>query len=96
MLLDDITHTYQYPSILDLKIGTQLDRPGCSPAKKDKHVNLVQKSSTGSLGLRLAGMQVGLLFMGFENISLLTTITNEKTDQTVWFTVMKDMFYLCV
>uniref|UniRef100_H2ZQ04 Kinase n=1 Tax=Ciona savignyi TaxID=51511 RepID=H2ZQ04_CIOSA len=58
LLLDDVTSCYQFPNILDLKIGTQLDRAGCSPAKKDKHINLVQRSSTGSLGLRLAGMQV--------------------------------------
>nr|XP_002123506.1 inositol hexakisphosphate kinase 1 [Ciona intestinalis] len=58
LLLDDVTSCYQFPNILDLKIGTQIDRAGCSPAKKDKHLNLVQRSSTGSLGLRLAGMQV--------------------------------------
>lgn len=58
LLLENVTHTYRYPNILDLKIGTQMDRFDCSPEKKDKHLNLVQSSSTGSLGLRVAGMQV--------------------------------------
>ncbi|XP_076808751.1 inositol hexakisphosphate kinase 3-like [Clavelina lepadiformis] len=58
LLLEDVTSGYHFPSILDLKIGTQLDRHGCSQEKKDKHIHLVKNSSTGTIGIRMAGMQV--------------------------------------
>jgi len=58
LMLEDVTSDYNFPCILDLKVGTQLDRIGCSERKRDKHFNLAKRSSTGSLCLRLAGMQV--------------------------------------
>lgn len=57
-MLEDVTSRFKHPNVLDLKLGRQIERDDCSQEKKDKHVQLANHSSTGTLLLRLAGMQV--------------------------------------
>ena len=59
MLMEDLTSSYKRPSVLDLKMGTQVSRTsGCTPEKKRKHLDLTNSCSTGLIKARLAGMQV--------------------------------------
>jgi len=59
MLMEDLTSSYKRPSVLDLKMGTQVSRTsGCTPEKKRKHLELTNSCSTGPIKARLAGMQV--------------------------------------
>ncbi|XP_039265305.2 inositol hexakisphosphate kinase 1-like [Styela clava] len=58
LMLEDVSTGFRHPSVIDFKLGRQIERNDCSQEKKNKHVELAKNSSTGTLMLRLAGMQV--------------------------------------
>lgn len=58
LMLEDMSSNFDHPNVIDFKLGRQIERDDCSQEKKVKHVQLVKNSSTGTLMLRIAGMQV--------------------------------------
>ena len=58
ILLENLTYKYKYPCVLDLKVGTRQYGDGASLAKKLSKNAKVAGTTSGSMGLRLGGMQV--------------------------------------
>lgn len=49
---------FQYPCIMDLKMGTRLHDDNASQMKKESHESKVNETTSGALGLRITGIQV--------------------------------------
>lgn len=58
IVLEDLTFAYSKPSILDLKLGTRQHGEYDSPAKIQSKMQRCASTTSGSIGLRLCGMQV--------------------------------------
>lgn len=58
ILLENLTHKYQYPCVLDLKMGTRQYADDDSAAKQQRKKAKVAGTTSSSLGVRINGMQV--------------------------------------
>lgn len=58
ILLENLAYKFQYPCIMDLKMGTRQYGDDASLAKRQSHMAKVASTTSSSLGLRICGMQV--------------------------------------
>jgi 1D-myo-inositol-tetrakisphosphate 5-kinase/inositol-polyphosphate multikinase len=58
IVLENITSGFTKPNILDVKLGARLWDDGVPPAKRARLDGVSEKSTSGSLGMRIAGMKV--------------------------------------
>lgn len=59
IVLENLVYKFDYPCILDLKMGTRQYGDAASLAKKQSKMVKVVSTTSAKLGLRLGGMQVG-------------------------------------
>ncbi|KAF2645422.1 inositol hexaphosphate kinase 3 [Massarina eburnea CBS 473.64] len=57
IVLENITHGFTKPNVLDLKLGKQLWDEKAKPEKRQRLDEVANKTTSGSLGFRIAGMR---------------------------------------
>ncbi|KAF2265758.1 SAICAR synthase-like protein [Lojkania enalia] len=57
IVLEDITHGFRKPNVLDLKLGAQLWDEDAKPEKRARLDAVSAETTSGSLGFRIAGMR---------------------------------------
>ncbi|KPM05545.1 Csa-calmodulin 6 [Sarcoptes scabiei] len=58
ILLENLTSNFEYPCIMDLKMGTRLHDDLASQTKIESHESKVNETTSGALGLRVTGIQI--------------------------------------
>jgi 1D-myo-inositol-tetrakisphosphate 5-kinase/inositol-polyphosphate multikinase len=58
IVLENLTLGFDRPNVLDLKLGARLWDDDAPPAKRTKLDDVASKTTSGSLGFRIAGMRV--------------------------------------
>lgn len=57
IVLENITHGFKKPNVLDLKLGAQLWDDAAKPEKRARLDKVSAETTSGSLGFRIAGMR---------------------------------------
>lgn len=57
-MLENLTHKFRYPCVLDLKMGTRQYGDDAPESKRKSQTAKAANTTTITLGVRLAGMQV--------------------------------------
>jgi 1D-myo-inositol-tetrakisphosphate 5-kinase/inositol-polyphosphate multikinase len=57
IVLENITHGFKKPNVLDLKLGAQLWDDNAKPEKRARLDKVSAETTSGSLGFRIAGMR---------------------------------------
>lgn len=60
IVLENITHGFKKPNVLDLKLGAQLWDDDAKPEKRARLDKVSAETTSGSLGFRIAGMRTWL------------------------------------
>lgn len=58
IMLENLVSKFEYPCIMDLKMGTRLHDDNATESKKQSHESKVNETTSGALGLRITGIQV--------------------------------------
>lgn len=61
-MLENLVANFEYPCIIDLKMGTRLHDDNATETKKQSHESKVNETTSGALGLRITGIQVQFFF----------------------------------
>ena len=61
-MLENLTSHFSCPSVLDLKVGSGNHGDYATEEKRLRHFHNKQNSTTGTLHIRVSGMQVGVVF----------------------------------
>ncbi|KAI5289882.1 hypothetical protein KEM54_002991 [Ascosphaera aggregata] len=77
IVIENIACGFKRPSIIDIKLGSRLWADDAPPAKRRRLDEVSQKTTSGSLGFRIAGMKVWVGKQGTEVRSY------EKKDETI-------------
>lgn len=65
VVLEDLTLKFQYPCVLDMKIGTRQHGDDVSEEKRRQHLERCAHSTSQKLGVRICGLQVRVLGLSF-------------------------------
>lgn len=60
IVLENLTHGFKKPNVLDLKLGAQLWDDNAKPEKRARLDKVSAETTSGSLGFRIAGMRTWL------------------------------------
>jgi len=60
--MENLLREYKYPSIIDIKLGTQLYGNDADDQKKKKMMKQAEITTSGKTGLRICGMKVNFFF----------------------------------
>ena len=58
VVLENLSHLYTHPSIMDVKLGTVLAGPDATPEKQARMEAQAKGSTSWEMGIRLTGCQV--------------------------------------
>jgi 1D-myo-inositol-tetrakisphosphate 5-kinase/inositol-polyphosphate multikinase len=58
LVLQNLTYGFEKPCVLDIKLGAQLWDEFAPQEKRDRLDNVANKTTSGSMGMRVAGMKV--------------------------------------
>lgn len=58
IMLENLVSKFEYPCIMDLKMGTRLHDDNATESKKQSHESKVNETTSGALGLRITGIQI--------------------------------------
>lgn len=61
LVLENLTHRFLRPNVLDVKLGTQLFDDDASEEKKIKMETVAKETTSFETGLRLTGFQVSFI-----------------------------------
>ncbi len=64
ILLENVTSQFQYPCIIDLKMGTRSYGDDFSEEKRKSHIAKAEATTSATLGMRICGMQVCIKALG--------------------------------
>lgn len=78
IVLENATSGFQYPNVLDVKLGARLWDDDAPVSKRRKLDEVAEQTTSGSLGFRVAGMKV---YIGDEAAT--TAETNEQPEKNV-------------
>jgi 1D-myo-inositol-tetrakisphosphate 5-kinase/inositol-polyphosphate multikinase len=69
VILENLVHSFTNPSIVDIKLGAVLHDVEASEDKKQRLAKVSAETTSGSMGLRICGMKVGVQMILFETLS---------------------------
>lgn len=84
IVLENITHGFKKPNVLDLKLGAQLWDDNAKPEKRARLDAVSAETTSGSLGFRIAGMRTWKGVPTPETPADLKEYTEGKGDDGYW------------